>query len=203
MQLKKVTTNHKGFTDNQLIKLLKEGDQVAFAEIYDRYSMVLYYKVNHMLRDEASSKDLVQDLFTSIWENPSNIREDANLAGYLYIASRNRVLKLIQKGKVKSDYLTELGKYAIEASEEMLEKLDERELMIMLLKEMEKLPERMKEVFQLSRIQDLSHREIAEKLGISESTVKKQVQNALRILKERLAAYNSFGILLLIFLRNR
>lgn len=194
--------SYKELTDKALISLLKQRNRNAFAEIYDRYSMIIYYNVNQMLRDDDLSKDLVQDLFTTIWEKSSNIKEDANLPAYLYAASRNRVLNLIQKGRTKSDYLKEIGRYSEQVSEETIEKLDEKELMMLIVNEIAKLPPRMREVFQLSRIEDLTHKEIAERLDISETTVKKQVQNALKILRVRLSAYSVHGLLFLIFLRN-
>lgn len=194
--------SYKELTDKALISLLKQRNRNAFAEIYDRYSMIVYFNVNQMLRDDNLSKDLVQDLFTAIWEKSSNIKEDANLSAYLYAASRNRVLNLIQKGKTKSDYLKEIGRYSEQVSEETIEKLDEKELMMLIVNEIAKLPPRMREVFQLSRIEDLSHKEIAAQLNISETTVKKQVQNALKILRVRLSAYSVHGFLFLIFLRD-
>jgi len=193
---------YKVLTDSNLVSLLKQRDRNAFAEIYDRYSMMIYYKVNQMLRDENAAKDLVQDLFTSIWEKSDLIRDNVGISSYLYVASRNRVLNYIQRGKTKSDYLAEIGKYSLQVSDETLEKLDEKDLMLLITSEIAKLPAKMREVFELSRLEDLSHREIAERLNLSESTVKKQVQNALKILKVRLAHYNSLGIMLLIFLRS-
>ncbi|MEI2274352.1 RNA polymerase sigma-70 factor [Sphingobacterium sp. ML3W] len=193
---------YKILSDSELVSLLKHGDREAFAEIYDRYSMMIYYKVNQMLRDENASKDLVQDLFTSIWEKCDLIRDNVGISSYLYVAARNRVLNYIQRGKTKSDYLTEIGKYSLQVNDETLEKIDEKDLMLLLTSEIARLPAKMREVFELSRLEDLSHREIAERLNLSESTVKKQVQNALKILKVRLSNYNSLGILLLIFLRD-
>ncbi|ERJ58992.1 MULTISPECIES: RNA polymerase sigma factor [Sphingobacterium] len=193
--------SYKQLSDQQLVILLKKEDRLAFAEIYERYAIVLYYKVNQILRDEDASKDVIQDLFTFIWERSDNLDENQNLSGYLYIASRSRVLNLIQKGKTKSDYLSEIGKFSEIVANETLEKLDEKELLRLVTNEIDKLPTKMREVFQLSRIEDLSHREIAQKLGISETTVKKQVQNALKILKQRLSMYSSYGLLLLVFLR--
>ncbi|MGE8293880.1 MAG: RNA polymerase sigma factor [Sphingobacterium sp.] len=193
---------YKVLTDSNLVSLLKQRDRNAFAEIYDRYSMMIYYKVNQMLRDENAAKDLVQDLFTSIWEKSDLIRDNVGISSYLYVASRNRVLNYIQRGKTKSDYLAEIGKYSLQVSDETLEKLDEKDLMLLITSEIAKLPAKMREVFELSRLEDLSHREIAERLNLSESTVKKQVQNALKILKVRLGHYNSLGIMLLIFLRS-
>lgn len=192
---------YKILSDSELVSLLKHGDREAFAEIYDRYSMMIYYKINQMLRDENASKDLVQDLFTSIWEKCDLIRDNVGISSYLYVAARNRVLNYIQRGKTKSDYLTEIGKYSLQVTDETLEKIDEKDLMLLLTSEIARLPAKMREVFELSRLEDLSHREIAQRLNLNESTVKKQVQNALKILKVRLSNYNSLGILLLIFLR--
>ncbi|MGJ1430674.1 RNA polymerase sigma factor [Sphingobacterium spiritivorum] len=192
---------YKVLTDSDLVSLLKQRDREAFAEIYDRYSMMIYYKVNQMLRDENAAKDLVQDLFTSIWEKSDLIRDNVGISSYLYVASRNRVLNYIQRGKTKSDYLAEIGKYSLQVSDATLEMLDEKDLMLLITDEIAKLPAKMREVFELSRLEDLSHREIAERLNVSESTVKKQVQNALKILKVRLSDYHSLGVLLLVFMR--
>ncbi|WP_312788964.1 RNA polymerase sigma-70 factor [Sphingobacterium sp.] len=192
---------YKVLSDSELVSLLKKRDREAFAEIYDRYSMMIYYKVNQMLREEDIAKDIVQDLFTAIWEKSDLIRNHVGISSYLYVAARNRVLNYIQKAKTKSDYLTEIGRYSLQVSDETLEKIDERDLMLLITSEIAKLPAKMREVFELSRLEDLSHREIAERLNLSESTVKKQVQNALKILKVRLSRYNSLGIMLLIFLR--
>jgi RNA polymerase sigma-70 factor (ECF subfamily) len=192
---------YKVLSDSELVSLLKKRDREAFAEIYDRYSMMIYYKVNQMLREEDIAKDIVQDLFTAIWEKSDLIRDHVGISSYLYVAARNRVLNYIQKAKTKSDYLTEIGRYSLQVSDETLEKIDERDLMLLITSEIAKLPAKMREVFELSRLEDLSHREIAERLNLSESTVKKQVQNALKILKVRLSRYNSLGIMLLIFLR--
>ncbi|WP_312192478.1 RNA polymerase sigma-70 factor [Sphingobacterium sp.] len=192
---------YKVLSDSELVSLLKKRDREAFAEIYDRYSMMIYYKVNQMLREEDIAKDIVQDLFTAIWEKSDLIRDHVGISSYLYVAARNRVLNYIQKAKTKSDYLTEIGRYSLQVSDETLEKIDERDLMLLITSEIAKLPAKMREVFELSRLEDLSHREIAERLNLSETTVKKQVQNALKILKVRLSRYNSLGIMLLIFLR--
>ncbi|SKB49550.1 RNA polymerase sigma-70 factor, ECF subfamily [Sphingobacterium nematocida] len=193
--------NYKNLADRDLVSLLKTGDREAFAQIYERYAMILYYKVNQVLRDEEASKDIIQELFTYVWEKSDKLKEDQNLSGYLYIASRSRVLNLIKKGNTRSDYLTEVANYSVNITDETTEKLDEKELFLLVASEIAKLPEKMREVFQLSRIEDLSHKEIAERLNISETTVKKQVQNALKILRDRLSKFSSYGLLLLIFIR--
>lgn len=188
-------------TDQELTTLLREGDRKAFAELYERYGMMIYYKVNQMLRDEESAKDLVQDLFMAIWTNPTQLKPGANLPGYLYVAARNRVFNLIEKGKTRNDYLKSIAVYAQEASTETMDKLDEQELMGIVAMEIAKLPAKMQQVFELSRIQNLSHQEIAAQLGISEKTVKTQVHNALHILRAKLGGYSAYGIIIMAFFR--
>lgn len=188
-------------SDSELITLIEQGDRVAFREVYDRYAMLIFYKVNRMLADDDSSKDIVQDLFGWLWENPGNIRPDSNLLAYLFVASRNRVLKYIQRGKTKTNYLSDLGKYSNEVSEETLERIEEKETMALILMEISKLPPRMQQVFMLSRFENLSHKQIAQSLDISETTVKKQVQKSLAILRAKFSRYDVGGFVLLFLLR--
>lgn len=189
------------YSDQQLVALLKAGDESAFNEIYSRYGMPLYYQANQMLRDTDAAKDLVQELFITLWSNADQIRPDVNLGGYLYIAVRNRVFKLIEKGKVRSDYISAIAKYASEVSTETMDELDEKELSILLQQEIDRLPPRMKEVFELSRRDNLSHREIGEQLGISDKTVKKQINSVLKILRSKLGCYLPAGLIIVLFLK--
>jgi len=187
-------------TDQELVALLKQGDEAAFKAIYDRYALPIFFQVNQMLRDEETSKDLVQDLFITVWSKAALINENANLAGYLHIAARNRVLKAIQKGKLRNDYLNSLARFATEVSTATIDEITERELSNMIEEAIEKLPPKMKEVFELSRKQNLTYSQIAEQLGISDKTVKKQIHNALKIIKGKLNTIPPAGILLLAFL---
>jgi RNA polymerase sigma-70 factor (ECF subfamily) len=185
------------FTDSELVRLVKDRNHEAFAEIYNRYAVLMFYKVNQMLRDEEPSKDLVQDLFVALWDKPELIQEDNNLAGYLYIGARNRVLKFIQRNKLKNDHIASLAKYASEISLETIQDIDERELKIIVQREIDNLPPKMKLIFEMSRKDNLSHAEIADKLGLSDQTVKKQVNNALKILRSKLALYAPFGLIII------
>ena len=185
------------FTDSELVRLVKDSNHEAFAEIYNRYAVLMFYKVNQMLRDEEPSKDLVQDLFVALWDKPELVQEDNNLAGYLYVGARNRVLKFIQRNKLKNDHIASLAKYASEISLETIQDIDERELKIIVQREIDNLPPKMKLIFEMSRKDNLSHAEIAGKLGLSDQTVKKQVNNALKILRSKLALYAPFGLIII------
>jgi RNA polymerase sigma-70 factor (family 1) len=189
------------YSDQQLVALLKAGDELAFNEIYSRYSLRLYYQANQMLRDQEAAKDLVQELFITLWGSAVQLKPDINLAGYLYVAVRNRVFKLIEKGKVRNDYLSAIAKYATEISTQTMDELNEKELQLILQREIDLLPPRMREIFEMSRQQNLSHSEIALQLGISDKTVKKQINKVLKILRLKLGCYAATGLMIELLLR--
>lgn len=185
------------FTDAELVRLLKSQDHAAFAEVYNRYAVLMFYKVNQMLRDEEAAKDLVQDLFVGLWDKSALVQEHNNLSGYLYVGARNRVLRFIQRNKLQNDHLLALASYASELSMETIQDIDERELKRIVQQEIDNLPPKMKVIFEMSRKDNLSHAEIAGKLGLSDQTVKKQVNNALKILRAKLSAYAPLGLIIL------
>lgn len=189
--------NYVNVPDSELTALIKSGDHAAFAELYNRYAVPMYYKVNQMLRDEEASKDLIQELFISLWSKTELLQADNNISGYLYTSARHRVLKHIQKNKLKNDYLSSLASYAREVSSTTIDDIDERELSRIIQQEIDLLPPKMKVIFEMSRKQNLSHAQIGKQLGISDLTVKKQVRNALKILRGKITAFGPSAIIIL------
>lgn len=188
--------DYKNYSDQQLVILLKKKDRLAFTQIYNRYFLPIFYKVNQMLRNQQISEDIVQEVFEQLWLKSELLQEYNNLGGYLYICSRNSTLKVIQKNKLKGDYLSALSKYATDISFDTVNEISERELGEILKQEINKLPVKMRIVFEMSRNEDFSHAEIAQKLGISVQTVSKQVSNALSILKTRLSTFLPLAIII-------
>ena len=187
------------FNDQELTVLLKQGDQLAFTEIYNRYWAEMYYHAFRMLKDEESAKDVVQDTFSNLWLKSASLNTDTKLSGHLYIAVRNKVFNLIAQSKVRNDYLSSVAAFITDvASDTSL--LDEKELLAIVEAEIKNLPPKMREIFELSRKENLSHKEIAEKLGISDQTVKKQIQNALKVIKPKIRAVE-VGFFVMLFLR--
>jgi RNA polymerase sigma-70 factor, Bacteroides expansion family 1 len=174
------------FSDYQLIQLVKAGDHNAFSEIYNRYWGILYGHCLKMLKDEAEAQDVVQDLFMSLWTKSAELDVKTNLLGYLYITARHKVLNTIRKRKTSDKFIEALGAYATNHNDSVIDQINERELAAAIEAEIKNLPQKMREVFEYSRKEYLSHREIADQLGISDKTVKKQVANAIRILRLRL-----------------
>lgn len=184
-------TVYSNLPDTALTSLLKEGDRVAFTELYNRHWKLIYAHVYKMLRDEDEAKDVVQEVFGNLWIKAATIKSNLNVSGLLYTAARNKVFDLIEKNKVRSDYIGEIASFVSDPANRNIDTIDEKRIMEILERELQKLPPKMKEIFELSRKDDLSHKEIAAKLNISEQTVKKQVQNALKLIKPKL---NDMGI---------
>lgn len=178
--------DYTSYSDAELTKMLCAGDRAAYAEVYQRYVFPLLNHAYNKTRDREEARDIVQEVFTTLWAKKESI-EIGNLAGYLFKSVRNIFLNQIAHRAVQDKYLLSMEHFA--ASAEVPDHLvRERGLMAIIEREIAALPPKMREVFELSRKEHLSHKEIAEKLGISEQTVSKQVTNALRILRPKLGA---------------
>jgi len=174
------------FNDSQLLDHIKSGDELAFAEIYDRHWELIFRHVLKMTGDNDEAKDLTQEIFTNLWLNIDQIESGTNIPAYLYVSAKNKVLNLIRHDKVKKDYLSSLGTFVSYHQDSALEQLSAKDLSIAIEREIQNLPCKMREIFELSRKQYRSHKEIAEELQISDRTVKKQINNAIRILRLKL-----------------
>jgi len=182
--------------DSELQHLLILGDTYAFTEIYNRYKGVLHQHALNMLRDRDEAKDILQELFTSLWINRESTTMQSNLSGYLYTGIRNRVLNLIAHRQVESKYISSLGDFINKGEFVTDHRVRERQLAELIEKEIDALPPKMRDVFRLSRMSNLSHKEIAEELSLSEQTVRTQVRNALRLLRVKLGFLTLFSALL-------
>jgi RNA polymerase sigma-70 factor (ECF subfamily) len=178
---------YSNLSDDKLIQLLKESDHAAYTEIYNRYSHLLFVHAYKKLRDEAQAKDVLQDVFATLWFKRESEIQLSNLGGYLYTTVRNRIFDLFAREQVKSKYIESLVAYLSTHTSVPTDHLvRENDLKIYIEKEIQALPPKMKQIFELSRKANLSHKEIAERLNVSENNVSKQVNNALRVLRTKL-----------------
>jgi RNA polymerase sigma-70 factor (family 1) len=178
--------NYKLYTDQELVSLLKKGDTAAYTQIYDRYERLLFIHAYKRLQNREEARDIIQDLFIVLWTKREDVNLISSLRAYLYTATRNRIFDLIARQKLQSNYVLSLQKFIDAGDYTTDHRIRINQLNAIIEKEIAQLPAKMREVFELSRNEQLSHREIAERLDISEQTVKKQVQNALKVLKVKL-----------------
>jgi RNA polymerase sigma-70 factor (family 1) len=180
---------YRTYTDEQLIISLREGEAGAFTEIYERYWNKLLVYTMRVIRQQPGAEDIVQELFVSIWRRRQTLDIEHALSTYLYNSVRYLAFRNIEKNNTYSGYLQRLAVWMagedVNASGIEAE-IFGRELEGQIDQLIRELPEKMQEVFILSRRHHLSYREIADRLSISEETVRKQVYKSLQILRSRL-----------------
>jgi RNA polymerase sigma-70 factor (family 1) len=179
--------DYKSCDDVELLGMLKASDRRAYTEIYNRYHYLLLNHAYKKLRDEELAKDVIQELFAGLWMRREQEINSANLAGYLYTITRNKILDIFAHQKVRSNYVeNSLQDFALHNSYSNTDHLiREKEFMIYIEREIQALPKKMREIFELSRKGNLTHKEIAAKLNTSEHNVSKQISNAIRILRKK------------------
>ncbi|MCD8539128.1 MAG: RNA polymerase sigma-70 factor [Leadbetterella sp.] len=187
---------YSGQEDQQLMDLVRQHDERAFTEIYHRYKGVLFVHAFRMLESEEEAKDVIQDLFTVLWQRRQDMVLKGNLSSYLYSAVRNRILDQMARSRTRDRYIHSLEGFLREGEEMTDHLLREKELSQLIEREVALLPEKMRQIFRLSRGSELSHKEIAEKMNLSDKTVKKQISNALIILRKKLDM--AFALLLVL-----
>lgn len=190
-------SSYSDYTDDELVSLLRQGDHSAYTEIFHRYKRLLYLHAYKRLNNREEAREVVQELFTTFWERHPDLHISTRLSAYLYTSVRNRVIKVIAHKQVESAYFTAIGTSMREGYAITDHRIREKELAGIIEKEIDALPPKMRTVFNLSRKEQLSHQEIAGQLNVSRATVKKQVNNALKILRVKL---DGFLFLLLSFL---
>jgi len=191
---------YETYSDEELVILLQQDDHDAYTAIYNRYSELLQKHALRKTADLDAVKDILQDIFTNLWYNRHALNPTIQLGPYLYIAVRNRVFNLMHHQQIKNKSMEALQRFINESPAPADRLTREKELAIIIEKEIDELPTKMREIFILSRHAHLSHIEIATQLNISKQTVSKQVSNALKILRVRLSRFIFFIFLLLIYL---
>lgn len=175
-------------TDIELWKASVKGSTEAFGELYTLYWEKLYTTVYWRVRDEDTAKDIVQEVFISIWEKKMNLSIQHTFEGYLMITARHKVFNFFrdQEIKQKHDMQAELLRLELSSTSSTFTETELDQIYELAIKE---LPARMREVYLLSRKSGLTVNQIALKLGLSPQTVKNQISGALKIIRRHLDKY--------------
>lgn len=192
-------SNYKNLSDRELIGLIQRADEVAFNTLYDRYAPILYLYACKMTPKSQDADDIIQDIFLSIW-NKKNLKIRTSVSSYLYTAVRYRLFDIMDRDNVRISHLESLQRYLEKEHWTVEDYLREKELAIQIEKEINRLPPKMRRIFLMSRKEDQSYQEIARQLQLSDKTIKKQISNALKILRVRLSSLSSLLILILVLI---
>jgi len=185
-------------SDDELLGLFEQNDLLAFEEIYNRYWLKLYAAAYKRIKDRETAKEIVQDLFTSFWINRTQLKIRSSLQGYLFSSVKYSVLNYRRAENVRASYSEILLLANNDACNTTEEHLVYKELKESIETGINKLPPKCRSVFELSRNQYKSNKEIAKIMDISEKTVENHITKALRYLRVNVDA---LIVLLFFFLR--
>jgi len=178
-------------TDREILGFVSSDKRKAFELAFNQYWERLYKHACKKLNSEDLAKDMVQETFTTMWKNLDKLSNQDQLLPYLYVVLRNLILNQYAKDDVRLKYATERVSLADGSDYSAHQILVSKELQQIIDDEIQKMPDRMKEIYILKREDHLSIREIAGKLSLSEQTVKNQLQSASHRLKTRITQYDS------------
>ncbi len=173
-------------SDEELVDSLKSGSHAAFTEIYTRYWDKLYVTAYSRLADELEAEEAVQNIFLGLWRRKETLQLSHSLATYFSVSVKYQIFTRLAQLKRERQRSEQLKIGAVEGKETTAEWLSERELRIQIEQCINALPEKCRIVFQLSREQHLSNKQIAEELNISEKTVEGHITKALSTLRTSL-----------------
>jgi len=174
-------------TNRELLLLLREGDHVAFYNIYERYCKRLYGFVLRYIKQESDAEEIVQEVFVKIWEARNRIDINSSFESFLFTIAYNTTMSIFRRRVTEQKYVEHLKSLQHpEITTDVTDEIRFSELNEKVQTLLDSLTPRQKEIFHLSRMDGLTHEEIAEKLDISVLTVKKHITNTLAFLKSHI-----------------
>lgn len=178
-------------SDVELVALLKAGNQLAYTEIFERYTRILLRHAFRLLSDHDEAHDVVQDVFLQLWQKREDLEFKTSISSYLYASVRNKIFNLLSHQKVVLRYAESISSFMVEGYNIVDDELREKELAAVIEREINALPAKMREVFLLNKKEELSYQEISERLNITSETAKQQVYKAMKILKLKMDSFLS------------
>ena len=176
--------------ERSLILRLIGGDEDAFCELYATYKNRLIYFAMRFLKSREYAEDVFQDAFTVVWQSRRFINPDASFSSYLYTIMRNRILNQLRNAANEEKLKESILSQALDYTEDTKREVMLNDLKSLISHALLQLTPRQREIFEMSREAQLSHKEIADKLGISVNTVQEHISISLKLIRTYLIKYS-------------
>ena len=186
-----------------LLNLVKQDDQGAFRELYNRYSGKLYGNILRMTKSKDIADDILQNVFIKICENRFAIDTTRSFKSFIYQIAQNTVFDNFRKEARHRVLASSAARQReeLEQSESPTEKwIGAKEDKTMLENAVSKLPPRRREIYQLCKLEGLTYDQVSEIMGISTSTINDHIVKASKALREYLTQTRYYTMLLLFFI---
>lgn len=183
MSVSNANTELKLLPDDELLGLVRNDSMEAFEELYNRYWKSLYSFAYKRVRSKEISEEIVQEFLANLWAGRKKLVIKTSFEGYIYTAVRNLVFNYIAKETRRKAYSHFVQLFKMDTDNSTEETINTRDLQQNIEKGLHDLPEKCRSVFELSRHENKSNKEIALELGISEKTVESHLTKAIKRLR--------------------
>lgn len=163
------------------LKKLAWGDHEAFRSIFMKYYPKIKYFITHLIKSEAVAEDLSQDIFLKIWENRESVPNVRSFNAYMYRMAKNSALNYLEHNYVEKSYTDNCNRPVYTDPEE---ELNAEELLFLIRLAVSRMPKQRRDIFMMSRFDNLEKEEISEKLGLAKKTVENQLSLALKDIRK-------------------
>jgi len=177
-------------SDKVFLEQAKKGDETAFRRLFEKYWQDLFQFACKRLRSKDDAGDIVQEVFLSLWNNVQQVEIEESLGAYLFVSLRNKIFNHYEKQSVRLKYLLSQSFNPVQSEELIWSNIHSKELRSVVAGEVARMPAKMKEIYLLSREQQLCIADIAELLSLAPQTVKNQLHRSLERIRESLRKNN-------------
>ncbi|WP_215223103.1 RNA polymerase sigma-70 factor [Echinicola shivajiensis] len=186
-------------TVSELVDLLRQGDLTAFDELYHRYVPRVLGFAKTFILDKGEAEEAVQEVFIKVWEKRDTLKSELNFKSYLFVSVKNQIYNKIRDAK-KFVRVDDMELDVASSEMHIHDKLAYQELEQTAFNLLDQLPQIQKKVFTLSKLEGMSHKEIATMLDISVRTVEHHVYLANKQMRANLLQHASMVSVFLIFM---
>ncbi len=190
-------------SDQDIATNIQQGDQSTFETLFRTWYPALVGFARKFIQDPAEAEELVQEMFCQLWDKRASFQPTTSLKAYLYAAVRNRCFNHLEHLKVRKKSQEAIAQRITDQGRQSspVQLMEETETQVRIEEAISELPERCRQVFELSRYEGLKYAEIAKRLDISPKTVEVQIGKALRQLRGALRDLLPFWIALVWILK--
>ena len=168
-------------SDAALISSIRSGNQDAMAQLYDRYSSVVYAVAQRVLGDSAAAEDVLQEIFMQLWRNPGAFDASrGDLAPWLAVIARNRAVDVLRKRRPQQ----ELSDTVVSVEPDLASEADRARAADKIRATLREMPSAQRSALEMAYFEGYSHSEIAAKTGEPLGTIKTRIRAALMLLRK-------------------
>ena len=174
-----------GPNDAALVASIRSGNQDAMAQLYDRYSSVVYAVALRVLGDAAAAEDVLQEIFMQLWRNPGSFDASrGDLAPWLAVIARNRAVDVLRKRRPQ----TELNETVVSVEPDLAGEADRARAAEKIRATLREMPNAQRSALEMAYFEGYSHSEIAAKTGEPLGTIKTRIRAGLMLLRRAVEA---------------